>query len=65
MESSVLRDVGYDAARSVLEVGFENGSVYRYHLVPARVHRELMAAESPGRYLNREIKPRFPTREVT
>ncbi|GAB3356653.1 KTSC domain-containing protein [Amycolatopsis echigonensis] len=64
VESSVIRDVGYDAAKSVLEVGFHNGTVYRYHLVPARVHRELMAAESPGRYLNQEIKPRFPGQAV-
>lgn len=64
VESSVIRDVGYDAAKSVLEIGFRNGSVYRYHLVPARVHRALMAAESPGRYLNQEIKPRFPGQEV-
>ncbi|MBB1156805.1 KTSC domain-containing protein [Amycolatopsis rubida] len=64
VESSVIRDVGYDAAKSVLEIGFRNGGVYRYHLVPARVHRELMAAESPGRYLNQEIKPRFPGQEV-
>ncbi|WP_370932542.1 KTSC domain-containing protein [Amycolatopsis sp. cg13] len=64
VESSVIRDVGYDAAKSVLEIGFRNGSVYRYHLVPARVHRALMAADSPGRYLNREIKPRFPGQAV-
>ncbi|WP_211260592.1 KTSC domain-containing protein [Amycolatopsis jejuensis] len=60
----MISDVGYDAASSVLEVGFRNGTVYRYHLVPARVYRELMASDSPGRYLNQEIKPRFPAQAV-
>ncbi|WP_312873923.1 KTSC domain-containing protein [Amycolatopsis jiangsuensis] len=60
----MIRDVGYDPARRVCEVGFHSGVVYQYFLVPARVHREFLAAESHGRYLNLEIKPRFGFRRV-
>ncbi|GAA3536930.1 KTSC domain-containing protein [Amycolatopsis ultiminotia] len=64
VKSSVLRDVGYDPDRRVLEVGFHDDAVYQYFLVPKRVYRELLAAPSHGRYLNLEIKPRYPVRRV-
>lgn len=57
--SSSIASVGYDAQATLLEIGFHNGTVYRYHLVPQRVHRELMAATSLGRFFNAEIRPRY------
>jgi hypothetical protein len=56
VESSTLQSVGYDSERHVLEVEFENGSVYHYFLVPRSIYRGLMAAESKGRFLNAKIK---------
>ncbi|MER6396928.1 MULTISPECIES: KTSC domain-containing protein [unclassified Kitasatospora] len=64
VDSSALRSVGYDAARRVLELEFTGGSVYRYDAVPGRVHRELMAAESHGRYFARRIRGRYAYRRV-
>ena len=61
--SSVLVAVGYDADTAELEIEFRSGDVYRYYAVPARVHRELLAAESPGAYFNRAINDRYPTRQ--
>ncbi|MFJ3787691.1 KTSC domain-containing protein [Kitasatospora sp. NPDC090091] len=64
VDSSVLRSVGYDAARRVLELEFTGGRLYVYRAVPGRVHRELMAAESHGRYFVREIRGRYPYRRL-
>ena len=61
--SSVLVAVGYDSATAELEIEFTSGDVYRYFAVPARVHRELVEAESPGAYFNRAISDRYPTRQ--
>ena len=61
--SSVLRSVGYDASTAELELEFTSGDVYRYYAVPARVHRELLAADSPGAYVNRHIVDHYPTRQ--
>ena len=61
--SSVLRSVGYDAATAELEIEFASGDVYRYYAVPPRVHRELLAAESPGGYFNTHISDTYPTRQ--
>lgn len=62
VRSSVLAAVGYDPATAELEIEFASGDVYRYYAVPARVHRELVEAESPGAYFNRAINDRYPTR---
>ena len=61
--STVLRSVGYDPDTAELELEFASGDVYRYFAVPARVHRELLAAESPGAYFNRHVSDRYPTRQ--
>jgi predicted dinucleotide-binding enzyme len=65
VESSALRSVGYDDDLAVLEIEFVSGEVYRYHAVPRAVHRELMDAESRGRYFVERIRDVYPTARVT
>ncbi|MEU8921207.1 KTSC domain-containing protein [Kitasatospora sp. NPDC048545] len=62
VDSSVLRSVGYDRAARLLELEFAGGRLYVYADVPARVHRELLAAESHGRYFVRRIRGRYAYR---
>ncbi|MFB7615609.1 KTSC domain-containing protein [Kitasatospora sp. NPDC056181] len=64
VDSSALRSVGYDAALLVLELEFTGGRVYVYEAVPGRVHRELMAAQSHGRYFVREVRGRYAYRRL-
>lgn len=54
VESSCIDSVGYD--NEVLEVRFNNGGVYRYFEVPAQLYRQLLAAESKGRFFNHHIR---------
>lgn len=65
VESSAIRSVGYDDGLAVLEVEFTSGDVYRYHAVPASVHRALMDAESRGRYFVADIRDVYPTVRVS
>jgi hypothetical protein len=60
IESSSLASVGYDPSRKVLEVEFHGGRVYRYFGVPRERYRELLTAESAGRFLNTRIKGVYP-----
>lgn len=64
VESSNLKSVGYDRATSTLEVEFQNGKVFQYADVPMGTHAGLMAAESPGAYFARNVKPSFTGMEV-
>jgi hypothetical protein len=57
VSSTSIASIGYDEATQTLEVEFAHGGVYQYFDVPARVHQDLMAASSIGRYVAEEIKP--------
>ena len=59
VDSSVLLTVGYDGERRLLKVRFRNGRTYYYVDVPEPAHRELLEAESKGKYLNEVIKPNY------
>jgi hypothetical protein len=56
VSSSNLASVGYDASTQVLEVEFNDRSIYQYFGVPSEVYEGLMSASSHGQYLDRVIK---------
>jgi hypothetical protein len=60
VESSMLASVGYDPVSSVLELEFHGGRVYQYGDVSEETWRELMAAESKGRYFLDYIQEQYP-----
>jgi hypothetical protein len=64
VDSTALASVGYDPGLSVLDIEFEDGSIYRYDAVPAEVHDALLTAESLGAYFNSHIKPVYDFREI-
>ncbi|MFC0628325.1 KTSC domain-containing protein [Kribbella deserti] len=59
VQSSSVRSVGYELETGTLEVEFVSGDLYRYLEVPQLVHKQLMAAESVGRFINTRIKPYY------
>jgi hypothetical protein len=56
VESSNIESIGYDSNSKILEIEFNDHSVYRYYEVPEDVYDELMASESKGSYFFRKIK---------
>ena len=60
VDSSTFASVGYDTIALLLELEFRSGEVYQYLGTPHSIHRELMAAESKGRFFNQNIRDRFP-----
>jgi hypothetical protein len=64
VESRAIASVGYDRDTSVLEIEFVEGDVYQYFAVPRRVHQELLAADSMGRYFAAHIRDRFGYQRV-
>ena len=65
VDSSSLASVGYDGRSHTLEVQFRNGGVYQYLEVPEEEVRELLTADSLGRYLNENIKESYPVRKLS
>lgn len=57
--SSAISSVGYDEGSSILEVEFQSGAVYDYLDVPPKVYRDLLKADSKGRFVSRRIRDRY------
>lgn len=63
VDSSNVHRIGYDSATEELYVEFSNGRIYVYSAVPQSTYDELLAADSKGSYMNREIKPNYGCRD--
>lgn len=62
VDSSIIKEVGYDEASWDLFITFRPGSkpkTYRFKLVPPDIFSEMMAYESIGRYFLFKIKPNY------
>ena len=54
--SSNLASIGYDAGNEILEVEFMHGGIYQYFDVPENIYKELMNADSHGKYFSANIR---------
>lgn len=60
VDSQNVEAIGYEAEAQELHVRFrQSGETYVYYAVEEWVFQELMQADSKGRYLNANIKPRY------
>ena len=59
ISSSAIRHVRYDSGKRELHVVFRDSGDYTYFDVPAEKYQALRHAESPGKYLNQQIKGRY------
>lgn len=59
IDSSNLAAIGRDARKQTPGVYFESGGIYQCFDVPERTYQDLRQADSPGGYLNREIRGQY------
>jgi hypothetical protein len=65
ISSKILKTIGYDSARLMLEVKFRiTGKVYAFYDVTKEEFSRLISAKSIGNYFNAHIKRRFQFMEV-
>jgi hypothetical protein len=64
MPSTVIRNYRYDAARRALQVTFVTGRRHVYEGVPPDVFEAFRAAFAKGSFFNREVRDRYPYREI-
>ena len=64
VESSNIKQIGYDEERKELFVRFLNEALYVYEKVPETVFSEFLKAESKGKFLIREIKNVYTFRKL-
>ena len=58
-ESKLLAASAYDGLKHILFLRFRSGEVYRYFGFPENQYRELLDAESRGRYFLSHIRNQF------
>ena len=58
-DSTSLQAARYQQEKSVLELEFCDGAIYRYSPVPKPTFEELLRAESKGRYFNLYVRKNF------
>ncbi len=64
VDSSNIDQIGYSAEDRELWLTFKSGDTYVYTEVPPGTYDDIMAADSKGSYLNREIKPNYSFRHA-
>lgn len=64
MPSTVIRRFAYRPETCELEILFTTGRRYIYSNVPEEAVRDFRAAFSKGSFFNRQIRDRYPFREV-
>jgi hypothetical protein len=65
LDSSLLASAGHDSRRHLLDVEFRSGELYRFFNVPSACYRELLQADSKGRYFNANIRNLFPYQRLS
>ena len=58
--SSVILSIGYSSSIKTLEIEFIDHHIYQYHPVLSDVYKNLMSADSHGKYFNSYIKDHYP-----
>jgi hypothetical protein len=58
-KSSNIKTTIYDSLLKRLTVEFKNGGVYDYEGVPKKVYKKFEKAESVGKFLSKEIIPKY------
>jgi KTSC domain len=56
--------VGYDEDREILQIEFNNGSVYQYSEVEPELWADLQSSDSVGSFYNQEIKGYYPSVKI-
>jgi KTSC domain len=55
IESSMIASVGYQKNEQILEVTFQNQTVYEYYKVPEDMYESFLKASSKGQFMNQNI----------
>ena len=60
--SSNVKRIGYENKK--LYVQFKSGAIYFYKDVPATVYKEMLNADSKGKYLNAQVKGKYEYQKI-
>lgn len=56
VKSSQIKAIGHDSKTNTLFIQFNKGGFYSYTPVTSEAHKEMMSAESQGKYFHANIR---------
>ena len=59
VESSLMKDIGYDPDEKELYIYFHKGGLLKYSGVPNEAWEEFSRSDSKGKHFHAVIKPRY------
>lgn len=65
VNSSNIRDIGYDISKAELRVIFADGSEYAYSMVGPETYKSLINSASKGSHFHAHIKGKFDHRKIS
>lgn len=65
IDSTNLKSAKYNTETKLLEIAFQNGSVYEYTDVPWSVFTKFRMAESQGKFFNASISRKYDYKKVS
>jgi hypothetical protein len=63
--SHMLAEVGYDEGLQILQVKFQNDSIYDYQHVPKNVYTQLLKEKSIGKFFVDKVKNVYTCKIIT
>jgi hypothetical protein len=64
MPSTVIDHFSFDPETGILRVTFISGTVYEYKDVPVKIFERMKNSISKGKFLNSNIKGKFPFKKL-
>ena len=64
VDSSNILAIGYDPDSAILNIAFKDGSKYEYYDVPRHEFDNFLAADSKGKYGNKNIYKRYNQQKI-
>lgn len=64
VESSNIKEIGYDSTLETLRVMFKTGKSYDYQEVPDSVWQAFKSAPSKGKFFHANIRSAYPGKRV-
>jgi hypothetical protein len=64
MPSTVIHHYHYNSANHQLRIHYQSGVAYDYKGVPEELYENFRSAISKGKFLNKEIKGKYPFERV-
>jgi len=64
VNSSNISAIGYESSSNILEIEFNDGSIYQYSNVPQGEYDGIMGASSHGQYLHQHIRDRYSYKKI-